>query len=180
MSPAPKKPVRPARPRKPRPPGKSPVPVTYAPKRAETVRPELELEHAGELQVLDSLAEPLRASWDLFKSNMEREWALQLEAELRAGTIETWRYEPMTFKVGPELRYTPDFLVVRKIPLALPGGGAAVRTILEFHEIKGWAQSKRASRVAFRSAAHANPWFAFFWITRKQRAWQVEPYQPAA
>ena len=42
-----------------------------------------------------------------------------------AGEILDWKYEAVTFKLGPDLRYTPDFFVVN------------VDWEVEFHETKG-------------------------------------------
>ena len=55
----------------------------------------------------------------------ERDYALGLEAKKRAGQVRDYWYEGVTLKLGPDLRYTPDFLVIA-------GDGE-----VQLHEIKG-------------------------------------------
>lgn len=55
----------------------------------------------------------------------EAEYSLVLLAAKSRGEIEHFEFEAVTFKLGPDCRYTPDFMVI-----------GADGTI-EFHEVKG-------------------------------------------
>ena len=47
-----------------------------------------------------------------YKSKLEADFALILEARKRSGKIHDWRYEPVSLKIGNKARYTPDFMVI--------------------------------------------------------------------
>lgn len=49
-----------------------------------------------------------------------------LESEKRLGYVSEWFYESVTFKLGDDCRYTPDFMVID------PTG------LISFHETKGF------------------------------------------
>lgn len=59
-------------------------------------------------------------------NGLEREHAVDLEVQKRAGKISAWYYEKITFKLADDTRYTPDFCVIE-----LDG------TVV-FHETKGF------------------------------------------
>lgn len=52
-------------------------------------------------------------------------YAAVLEARRIAGEIAAWWFEDVTFRLGPDCRYTPDFVIL------LPSG------TMEIHEVKG-------------------------------------------
>lgn len=54
----------------------------------------------------------------------EAAYAAMLEAQKKAGRIQDWKYESVTFKIAPDTRYTPDFMVVTD-------------SEVQFHEVKG-------------------------------------------
>lgn len=56
----------------------------------------------------------------------ERDHAINLEAQKRAGKLAAWYFERFTFKLADDTRYTPDFCVIE------PDG-----TVV-FHETKGF------------------------------------------
>lgn len=57
---------------------------------------------------------PLTKPRDLYAgmNGTEKEFAIKLEARKRAGAISEWFYEKVTFKLGNDCRYTPDFMVI--------------------------------------------------------------------
>ena len=55
----------------------------------------------------------------------ETRYSVELEGRKRLGEIEWYAFEAITFKLGKDCRYTPDFIVM------LPDG------LLEAHEVKG-------------------------------------------
>ncbi len=77
----------------------------------------------------------------------ETQFSLILEAQKRKGEIADYRFEAVTFRLGHDCRYTPDFfIIVSTDPLKI-----------RFAEIKGrhvWDDAK----VKFRVAKEANPW----------------------
>lgn len=98
-----------------------------------------------------------------FDSKTELEYAGMLEARRLAGEIASWRHEAITLRLGPELRYWPDFLV---IPL-----GAAKP---ELHEVKG-GFTREDARAKLRSAPTIFPMFAFVLAVRGKRGvWRTE------
>lgn len=62
----------------------------------------------------------------------EKAYANHLKALQLAGDIEEWVYEPETFKIGPDCRYTPDFRVLKK-----QKNCESENFYVEFHEVKG-------------------------------------------
>lgn len=59
--------------------------------------------------------QPQEAFGYKFKSKVEYRWAKYLEALLKLGVIQSWKYEPKTFTFGERWRvrkqYTPDFFI---------------------------------------------------------------------
>lgn len=62
----------------------------------------------------------------------EARYADHLKALAIAGLVEWWDYEPVTLKLGKDLRYTPDFLVILAGSLEM-----------EFHEVKAGIRQKK-------------------------------------
>lgn len=84
--------------------------------------------------------------------------------------VAEWVFEGMKFRIGKGAWYTPDFLVVRSVSLAV-----------EYHEVKGsWAaRGQQAARVRVKSAASRYPMFRFLGVTRDKRgAWVYEEIEP--
>ncbi len=105
---------------------------------------------------------------DLYASmnKTERRRAVELEAMKRAGVIQRWEYEAVTFKLATGLRYTPDFMVI----------GAT--GIISFEETKGhWREDARAK---IKMAASKFACFAFVaLVPRKKRdggGWKREAF----
>ena len=98
---------------------------------------------------------------DLFAgmNGTEKLYATWLEARKRSGDISDWMYERVTFKLGDDLRYTPDFFVL------LPNGE------VEIHEVKG-GFIRDDARVKLRAAATMFP-FMFRLAQYKNKCWSV-------
>lgn len=83
-----------------------------------------------------------------------------LEFRKRAGEIADYSVQSVTFKLGDDCRYTPDFLVIEND-----------RT-MTFVEIKGFLRDD--ALVKFRAAQDKFPWFRFKMIQRaKGGIWKV-------
>ena len=90
-----------------------------------------------------------------YKSKLERAYAEQLALARVAGLIQSWDYEPISFKLAAGKRYRPDFLVWR------PDGG------IECHEVKGrWIKNKRDSMTHLKWAAQRYPMFTWVLVER--------------
>lgn len=93
-------------------------------------------------------------------------YALSLVAEKSAGTIAEFWFEAMTFKLAPDTRYTPDFMVM------LPDG------LIEFREVKGFMEDD--AWVKIKVAAEKFP-FAFSLIRKRAKkdggGWDVKQVQ---
>jgi len=96
----------------------------------------------------------------------ERAYAMKLEAERIDGTITTWRFEPLKFRIGKACFYTPDFEVVTK------------DGHLEYHEVKGrWMED---ARVKIKVAASQYSDRRFVAVQWKKRVWVFEEIGAAA
>jgi len=94
-------------------------------------------------------------------NKLEAEFFERLELRRHAGELTCVHFEAMTLKLGPDLRYTPDFMVQGS-----EGG------LIWFYETKGFIRDD--GRVKIIAAAQMFPMFTFY-LARKQRgAWQVE------
>ncbi len=102
---------------------------------------------------------------DGYRSKLERDYARQLEDQLRNGDILWWGYEPMRLRLADGAYYKPDFAV-------MTWDGA-----LELHETKGFW--REASRVRIKVAAERFPW-RFIAVTRSKGRWDVETFAACA
>jgi hypothetical protein len=102
-----------------------------------------------------------------FRSQLEADWAGQLELRRLAGEIASWQYEPRTFVLGSHRSYTPDFRVI------YPGGAR-----IDWHEVKGpqfW--DKDRVRVDWFVAAY--PDLPLYIVTRdKKKGWSTKRRMP--
>lgn len=104
--------------------------------------------------LIELAADPLYEQMNLG----ELAYAAHLELERLEGRIMLWQYQPMRLRLGANLYYTPDFLVLRP--------GAPQNTAgLEMHEYKGfWRDDARAK---IKMAASVYPWIVFLAIRKK-------------
>jgi len=94
-------------------------------------------------------------------NGLEREFFNTLELRRHAGEFTHVFFEQMTFKLGPDLRYTPDFMV------QVTEGG-----FISFYETKGFFRDD--SRVKIIAAAQMFPFFTFYLARKVRGAWSVE------
>lgn len=104
-------------------------------------------------------------------NKLETAYAELLELRRRAGDIEWYVYEGLTFRLTfstpgrPGQTYTPDFVVM------LPGGR------LELHELKGFRDEKNINKI--KVAASKYP-FHFIMVSRRKKkdggGWEVEEF----
>lgn len=73
--------------------------------------------------------------------------------------VKEWWAQSVTLLLAPDLRYTPDFFVVRST-------GA-----LEFHEVKGFERDD--ARDKFKMAAEIHWWATFIMVRREKGVFNV-------
>jgi hypothetical protein len=95
---------------------------------------------------------------DGYRSNLERRVAAEW---IPAQNFSEWWYEPFTLNLKGG-RYTPDFLIRNRL-------------VFTFVEVKGWTQSLRADRRAFKEAANTHTWAEWLWLTwNKREGWKAD------
>lgn len=106
----------------------------------------------------------------------ERARARELEADRRAGAIREWHYEPLSFRLGRDLFYTPDFLWI---------GSDGLLTAEEVKGKAGWLDAK--SKVKWKAAGERYRWLRFVALVERRKRertdgplgrWKVEIYKP--
>lgn len=105
-------------------------------------------------------------------NRVERQYSEHLQAQFLVGAIRGWRFQEITLKLGPDCRYTPDFLV------QLADGTIALDDCkgMKRNKVTGeegyWAEAD--AMVKIRVAAHQFPFFAIrvCWLT--SQGWQVK------
>ena len=101
-----------------------------------------------------------------FDSQLEVDFARELERWLEDKTIADWRYHPLRFRLAKGVTYEPDFRVLSH--------GIVPR--LTFYEVKGsWkAKNARDSRTRLKIAASMNQWCGWYGVTREKGVWKFE------
>jgi hypothetical protein len=103
----------------------------------------------------------------VFASQLEAEYAQYLDLLIAGKEIESWLYEPVTFRItkdDKQTTYTPDFRVVMK-------------DHIEFHETKG--HLLESANVKFKVAASTYPEHRWLMIKkgkgsrRKTSGWEI-------
>lgn len=84
-------------------------------------------------------------------NGLERAWSDELTKRVHAGELLWWKFEGVTLKLGPDCRYTPDFIV------QMPDGE------LMLYETKGFFEEK--AKVKVKVAVESYP-FRIFIVTR--------------
>jgi hypothetical protein len=69
-----------------------------------------------------------------YRSKTEAAYAQYLDVLVKIGSIESWKYEPVTLKLADGVRYQPDFMV-------------CCYGVVEFREVKGRKGSTFYSRA---------------------------------
>ena len=80
-----------------------------------------------------------------------------------AGELVWYRYEPLKFRLGANLHYTPDFVGVDNTGQVI------------VWEVKGFWRDD--ARVKIKAAATAFPWIRFRAVQLKKKAWVTEEIQ---
>lgn len=101
-----------------------------------------------------------------YKSRLEADFAAELELRRRADEILLWEYEPMSFRLGERLFYTPDFMVLTQ-----------TREMI-LYEVKGsWkAQGASRSRVKVKALAAKFWYLRIEGVTRCNGQWNFETF----
>ena len=86
-------------------------------------------------------------------NKLEQRYAQYLDLQLKAGEIQDWQYETITFKLGHDTRYTPDFPVIAK------------DDTLEFHETKGFKFAKNMQKLKIAASMFR---FKFILVTEEK------------
>ncbi len=89
---------------------------------------------------------------DRYKSALESDYAVLLEARRRSGDCVWWAYEAWKFSIGAGIWYTPDFVV------------QCADGTLEVAETKG--VMREAARVRLYAAAKLYPMLRWFLVTQ--------------
>lgn len=96
-----------------------------------------------------------------YKSNLEANYAMWLDAEKARGTIRDWAYEAESLRLGQGAWYKPDFRVV------------TADGFVEMHETKGFW--REAARVRIKAAAALHP-YRFKAIQKDKQGWKIEEF----
>ena len=89
----------------------------------------------------------------------EARYGKLLDARIAAGEVAWWIFESMTLRLGPDCRYTPDFLV------QLSDG------TLQVHETKGFFRDDAKAKVAIMTGMFPFPLFICKWIKKE---WEIK------
>lgn len=101
----------------------------------------------------------------------ETRYAQMLEGMRLAGEIVSYQYEAITLKLGPDCRYTPDFLVIKREHEWTAVGEDCLR--FEFHEVKG-GYAREDSLVKIRAASQQFPHFTFKLCRYSRGEWSIK------
>lgn len=97
-----------------------------------------------------------------YASKWESAYARYLDAQVAAGAVLRWHYEPIKFILAPKTTYSPDFMIL------YPDG------MLEFVEIKGFRRED--ALVKYKLAAARHPEFSWRMVERaKDGGWKDIP-----
>jgi len=104
---------------------------------------------------------PLQKKDPGLMNKLEKKYSEILDIWKMAGTITSYRYEAMKFRLAGKTFYTPDFIVT------FPDR-------IECHEVKGhWEDD---ARVKIKVAAELFPEFAFVAVQYKKKEWVSEEF----
>lgn len=83
-----------------------------------------------------------------------------LDMERSAGNLHAWYFQRVTLRLGPDLRYTPDFMLI------------AADGAITFVEVKGF--EREDARDKFKMAAELHPWARWVMVRRIRKTKQFE------
>lgn len=113
-----------------------------------------------------SAAPPRAPKRNLFErmNKTETAFAIDLEAKKRSGQIAEWWFEAFTFRLGDDLRYTPDFIVQAN-------DGA-----LSVCEVKGFWRDDARAKIKMFAELYPFPTKAFT-RAKTHSGWDVEVFR---
>jgi hypothetical protein len=94
-----------------------------------------------------------------YRSRWEKEYAERLETLRMFGELESWKHEPMRFRLADGAWYKPDFMVIER------DGEIA------FEEVKGF--ERPAAILRWKVAADLYPMFVWRMVSKRDGAWIV-------
>ena len=103
---------------------------------------------------------------DRYRSKTEERYAAHLDLMKKAGQIDDWAYEPVTLKLAPGVRYTPDFMI-----------RCTFNKEIRFEELKGRKgtgfYSLPVSKIKIKMAASLFPFwnFSVVWPAERLGEW---------
>ncbi len=117
----------------------------------------------ADMGVVKALANLETSPLDAKLNKTEQAYAEMLDLSRAMGRIHSYYAQRWTVLLGPDLRYTPDFMVIR------PDGR------IEFVEIKGF--EREDAIVKFKLAAELHPWADWKMVRKKGKleggGWEV-------
>lgn len=132
----------------------------------------------SEVRRLLAKAKPIRRHVSGEMNRVERRYSEELQLQKLAGMVKDFEFERITFRVGPDLRYTPDFDVI------------ADDNVLEFYEVKPGKINRKTGKhtyyaegdaiVKLRATADKFPWFRFFLVWPVGAAWHKKEISPGS
>ena len=104
-----------------------------------------------------------------FDSQLEVDFAGELEIKKATREISEWHYHPLRFRIGKNVTYTPDFLTAE--PSTCDWADR-----FTIYEVKGSWESKNArdSRTRLQVAAYMYQFFSWQAVTREKGIWHYE------
>ena len=102
---------------------------------------------------------PLFKSYTMNKTELR--YAGQLELLKRSNQIVDWRFNAIRFRLAEGAYYKPDFFIVKL-------------DSFEIHETKGFF--REAAKVRIKTAAELYPWFKWYAVQLKKKAWVYEEF----
>lgn len=104
-----------------------------------------------------------RTSGEMNKT--EAAYAAALDLRIIAGELAAWWFESITFKLAPDCRYTPDFVVM------LPDG------IIEVHEVKGFWEDDALVKIKVAAQMFPFRFVAIHAVAKKDGGgWKVREF----
>lgn len=122
---------------------------------------------AEEMKLL--LAKPKRAVARHVPGKMnkaEAAFEFQLKLDMQAGLVLDYRFEAVTLKLGPDCRYTPDFMVVNA------DGTISMIDVKAFWVKQGKPHIEDDARAKMAMATDKFPWFEFALAWQEASGWE--------
>lgn len=134
------------------------------PKKASSIRALLPKTPVSGVQLPPARGRAVRrTSGEMNKT--EALYASHLDKLQAAGDIAAWWFEVVTFRIAPDCRYTPDFLVM------MPDG------IIEVHEVKGFWEDDALVKIKVAAQMFPFRFVAIHSVAKKDGGgWKVREF----